>query len=311
MKALQVAIFLIYIGGLMGIPEPGPGPSTLSSSPPYPTTPREESFKSIQRTRSNENMDNFKPNAVLADQTFEFANPMKFDADITYIKNLATKTPIHAMWLNAFADMAKLNKEYAENLKFKFLPFNKVDVEKLRTRNREKVSGSKQKTLDNVQGELIAYENVGNEVRTNLTNLIETNLFMQFNEFINMHLERIVQIKPEPPKHQELNKRFKRKLVEFKKTKKSIDELIKKFKKRFSVHLAIVKPFLNLEHKSQDFTKFFDLFKSAEFQSDQKNVIEAFKYVHQVQKLIMNVIKTDLELEDEIQQTYHNITQII
>lgn len=129
----------------------------------------------------DKNLQNFKPIENLSDETFVFANPMKFDSIINHLNTLIKSGSKHMSWLIGIIKMAKSNKNYASALSFKLLPMDKDTFNKLKAQH-----------LPNLQQNISFYENHAKNTRNQLKTLIESTLFYPFsiddiNKLIKFH----------------------------------------------------------------------------------------------------------------------------
>lgn len=259
---------------------------TATETLPNKTTPEPE--PEIEMNVSN----NFKPLNNPSEKSIEFAQKMELDQVIKNLKSLAKKHRKHKTWINGFIDMATENKKYAINLSFKFSPIDKSTINHIRNKKRRSIkSNSKQDTMDMLRENLTEYENFLFIIRSNLTDLIDSLLFHQFN---NHKAEELVNLNS--PDAKEMDSKCK---SEIKETKESIGveitKCITQYKSHFDRPSPLCKQFTSYEDLLHYWSKLFYKFDNNVFHADFIKLYDALTILHDRQVKFMQSIEDDLK----------------
>lgn len=130
---------------------------------------------------------NFVPMENIANsalRTFDLANPSKFDATDSVIKDLVNRYKSHKDWLNAILNIKNTNKLLARTLSFQLSSWSENDLKTLK--NKLLKSQIDQDKLNELRDTINNFLQRIIESNQNLMKIIEVNLFNSFtdSEFI-------------------------------------------------------------------------------------------------------------------------------
>lgn len=298
MKSVQlvVFIFIIYCDNLIAVPSWDSKNlqqrfENRLSAPQGRPAGRVKRPSPLAKAHSAETfsdeLENFQSNDDLSDKTFQFAMPMEFDNRINKIEALARANPLHADWLRNIIQMAKMNKMFASELSFSFLPMTKSTMRNLKIAINKGRINAKEKLLRRLAEDFDMYEKAADDLKKHIKELVEIKLFSQFD------IGKLCELASfELSLKNQMNLALKTKSEKDTTALegKLILEMIKNFKKQFQYSMPKVEYSRNPDICEQDMEIFFDLCIDQKIGKNLQHLTKLLDKLHNRQKGMITML---------------------